>query len=436
MASPISIVTGQPVLGYPEGSFVSGQSFTMRSFIIDIASNHGSTDIVGIRSIEFFDEFGTLLTFSRLTPDFTAFAGNNISYAKFAFDTSLSKTGTATNVSWYTTSGGASVGQRVSCVFTGNVTFSSIKINNYHTSGASTNRGAKDVKIYITERAILSIERTIYNYNTGLSDLIYDGVLAQHIASNIADDELLILQGGYPPAPVSILLGAPVFESPLAYIQPFFPVESFITGEPVAGIPSGYLIASPVGFITGEPAFESPVGEYLFVITDNSKLVYIFTLTGNPDIEIPITSFQGRLRSGKETYLSVVISTIEYATEISNRSSGKMVIEAFYMVDGIRRKGVEIARVNISAVRIDEGSSGKSITLTGYKQETYTQKTVALTEPVYKLVNDGKITYRFAKPDMTLKPGDSVNIGYDSFTADVISYFVGSSICQMEVSEA
>ncbi len=66
-----------------------------------------------------------------------------------------------------------------------------------------------------------------------------------------------------------------------------------------------------------------------FVPTDGAIpgiIVYICTLTGSQDattdVEIPISSFQARLRTADPTYLSVVVPGFDYADRINNRPNG------------------------------------------------------------------------------------------------------------------
>lgn len=134
------------------------------------------------------------------------------------------------------------------------------------------------------------------------------------------------------------------------------------------------MTATPYDVLSGIPYADEVSAQIIDLITENAVIVYFFTLTGSPDIEIPISSFQGRLRSGDSSYLSVVIPGMDYAGEIADRSTGQMVIDAAYSVAGVPRKRSEIVRVNLDTIRIDDGPVNKSITLTGYRQETYTSK--------------------------------------------------------------
>lgn len=434
-------------------------SFTAKSFILDAADNHGSTARIGIRSLEFIDEFGAVVALVSTVPDFSAKATTNTSTARWIFDTTKSKIGSGTDVSWVSPDGTVS-SQRISVVFTSEITFSGIRTNNYHSYGGSTNRGINNAKMYISDASITSV---VFDADTANYELIFDGVIPEHVATNVADDQDLTLIEYVPPYPVDILTGPPVLGAPFAYDPAAFVVVGILTGAPVLGAPVGYgvgfpldiltgppvlgtpaghVVGFPIGILTGAPVLGTPAGEYVEFYPSLAHLKYICTLTGDPDIDIPISSFQGRLRSGEDTYLSVIIPGLDYAGDIADRSDGQIVIYAAYLVDGVPRKSAELIRVNMGGpdnIRIDSGPLNKTITLTGYRQETYTPKNVTLENPVYWSLSNGQLRYRLAEPDLSLNPGDVVTVGGDTFTAAVVAYYVSASAgtvsTTMEVSE-
>ena len=170
----------------------------------------------------------------------------------------------------------------------------------------------------------------------------------------------------------------------------------------------------------------------------SAQLNYIFTLTGTPDIEIPISSFQTRMRSGAQTYLSVVIPGIEYATEINTRTDGDIKIDATYYVGNIIVRQT-IVWAHLRDISIDVGTKKQSITLSGYRQETYTPKAITLFGHTYFRLYDGKYTFRFSEPNIFLRPGDTITVDNTTFTADLITYYVSASAngaieTQIEVS--
>lgn len=187
--------------------------------------------------------------------------------------------------------------------------------------------------------------------------------------------------------------------------------------------PPGQIVAS--GFAT-EPRL---------VDLADSQLCYYFTLTGSPDIEIPISSFQARMRSGTPTYLSVVVPGLSYAGEVADRSTGDMKVDAVFYV-GETQVRQTIIWAHLDDIRIDDGALSKSLTLTGHRQETYEQKSLNMSGHTYRSVVDGRILYRFAKPDLIVRPGDVVTAGDDTFEVDIINYYVSSETgTQMEISE-
>ncbi len=94
------------------------------------------------------------------------------------------------------------------------------------------------------------------------------------------------------------------------------------------------------------------------------------------DIEIPIKSFQGRLRDGDPTYLSVVVpglvfNGIDYSEEINARFNGDLKIEMAYLVDGVEQAREVLVEVDLEIIRIDEGGIVQTITLSGHRTEHF-----------------------------------------------------------------
>jgi len=429
IAGPEDVVTGNPDIE-DLVSYLKLYPYAAKSVVFDFADNWSGdpADRIGIRSIEFFYR-NKLIDLVEIV-DFTATAyrydgGSYDVYRMFA--TYLDKDGPAIYNSGRTYSGEGSNWRVIITFINDDVKFDQIIVNNYHDSGLDTDFGARNTKIYTSPTAV---NNTTFGDDTEQYRLIYDGEIDQHTSADQIEDQLLF----FIQMTMDVIAGSPVIGSPEAFNTIL--INDIVTGFPVISQLEAFNLAGVDDIFTGAPIISAVSFEYLPLITENSVLVYFFRLTGSPDIEIPISSFQGRLRSGSESYLSVVIPGMDYAGEIADRANGQMVIEAAYNVAGVPRKRSEIIRVNLETIRIDDGPINKSITLTGYRQETYTPKSVDLTSQIYKNIDSGKLRYRFAEPDLTLNPGDTVTIGYDSFTADVISYYVGPGTCQMEVSEA
>jgi len=435
LPSPLDVLSGVPVIGQLSVSTENAPRFTAKSLIFDFTDQWSgdSSDGMGIRSIDFY-LFGVKYEIKE-SQDFYSIASNydGGSYAPYrAFNNiDLAYDGSAQYHTWRTYTGLSYItNQRLIIEFNSEITFDEIVINNYHDSGADTDWGVKNSKIYWSD---VSVANT--NYGEDISDygLIFDGIISQHSAIDEADPENLLLE-----APSQdVLTGFPVVSTITAFLYAY--PDDIATGVPYVPVLTGYLLHGIENVLSGIPYIDSPESELFIVDPEKYTLLYTLTITGDTDIDIPISSFQCRLRSGEQSYLSVVIPGLDYASVISDRPDGQLVINAIYFNDGVPRKGAEIARVNIDSVRIDEGSINKSITITGYRQEAYNAETHVLANYTYMCLKDGKYRYRFPQPELQLKPGHTVIVNGISFIANVISYYVrvskGNIETQMEVSE-
>lgn len=177
-----------------------------------------------------------------------------------------------------------------------------------------------------------------------------------------------------------------------------------------------------------------------FFSMGNLKARYLLTITGSADsttdIELPMSSFQSRRKSGEETYLSVVIPTLDYATEISDRANGTIKVDQAYELDGELVQRETILEVEIDNIKIYQGGRNQSVVLDGYKTTTYIPKAITLSASTYRAVTGGKIRYRLAEPNIFLNPGDTVTIGLDTFIIGVMSYTISKELQQIELEEA
>lgn len=164
------------------------EGYTAKSIIIDCTDNWGGPTI-GLRSIEFKFE-GTLVVVLAADGNFYhSSAGYDPEQAAVkAFDTSLSKTGSRVNTSWYASS--TAVNSRIVAALTDAIIFDEVVVNNYHHSGTVTNWGLKNTKINISTDTITD---TTYNAAIANSTLIFDGEIAEHPATDTVDDQVLSL---------------------------------------------------------------------------------------------------------------------------------------------------------------------------------------------------------------------------------------------------
>lgn len=163
-------------------------SYTIKSFVLDVADNYGRSS-VGIRSIEF--RLSGILV-GVLYSDATCYGSqysDDYSPIKM-FDTAPLKTGLSIRSSWYSASG-VNTNVRISCVFDTPIVCDSVVVNNYHSNGASTDGGAKNIRITITASGVVT--STTYMEAVPNGFLLFDGVLDEHVASNVVDNQVLLL---------------------------------------------------------------------------------------------------------------------------------------------------------------------------------------------------------------------------------------------------
>lgn len=254
-----------------------------------------------------------------------------------------------------------------------------------------------------------------------------------------------------------------------------------------------YVITAP------EMAVVCSLGTVTFTCFLNTEFVTTYTCLLD-DLAVPMSSFQGRFRSGDPSFLSVVTPGTDLADDISamfdfssaastvvagllGEGDGNLVIPvvstpsgpvlSVSMVKTYADGNIiseQIMSVILEDVRIDEGSSNQSITLSGHQTTTYSVpfalsdmvlsgggeggddgkivlsnppavnpntsgKIVTLTGASYKLLTNGNLRYR-CTPDMFLRPGDVVSINGDYFRADEINFTISPESQVMEVAEA
>lgn len=167
--------------------------------------------------------------------------------------------------------------------------------------------------------------------------------------------------------------------------------------------------------------------------------IYLCYLTGYQngldELLVPMSSFQCSLRVDDPSYLQVVTPTVEYADEIAARTDGEIRVVMCQVKNGEIINQEQIARVSMDYVSVDEGTSNKSVTLSGHSDpEGAAQKTVTLENSTYKRLVDGTTTLRFPEPNIYLRPGDTVVSGPDQIKAEKITLYMSVSRQQMEVS--
>lgn len=224
---------------------------------------------------------------------------------------------------------------------------------------------------------------------------------------------------------------------------------TWFTGQVIIPPVPTIALSAPSNFIGFHVGFTAPTISIAGVSSDTLLIsaelppatVYKCVLTGTPDLVLPISSFQARIRSGEPTYLEVVVpNLVEYAEDIADRSAGDIVVYkgASVFPDGTINYA-EIARADFETLSSDRGGTNFTGRIAGHKTTTYASpKTRSISDVSQVSVQaDGKQRVRCGV-DFIARPGDTVtwNDGDDSMVVGFITLIVSVLQQIMDITEA
>ena len=151
---------------------------------------------------------------------------------------------------------------------------------------------------------------------------------------------------------------------------------------------------------------------------------------GFADYTIPISSFQMRLRnSPKQCYLSVIVpAVLDHAQAIADRIDGTITLTR--TDDGVE---TELLDANISEFRQFLGANSRTGEITAYKQITFSSPATRDFPSAYYKGTSGTVT-RYRMSPQPANPGDTLNIGGDSFEPTEIYWSANPTRSTMEVA--
>lgn len=224
-------------------------------------------------------------------------------------------------------------------------------------------------------------------------------------------------------------------------------------------VPGQMSIAEAITAPTSTWGWQAPTPSWAWRLVPNRprQEIHICVLTGwhvsLPDIELPISSWQARLRNGDPTYVSAIIpNTIAYAEAIVARTGGQIrIYKGYRFID--RTGGRFLALVvetNLASIRHDTGARSSSITLVGYANITNdAPKTMVYEALTYRALQaDGRRRWRTGLKlnfseiiagdawDFIARPGDTVTYNEESMVVGFISLAVSDKFELVELVEA
>jgi hypothetical protein len=236
-------------------------------------------------------------------------------------------------------------------------------------------------------------------------------------------------------------------------------------GIPTAEVVSAPTVAVSLSSLTltlaaGESwPWQAPASSWSWRLAPNRprQEIHICVLTGGhvslPDLELPISSWQARLRNGDPTYVSAIVpNALAYADAITARTGGQLKVYKGYQFIDLQggRFLALVAETTLNSIRHDTGPRSSSVTLVGYANITNaTPKTFVYDTLTYKsLQADGKRRWRtglklniaeaMAGDTWTFiaRPGDTVTHQGESMVVGFISLAVSDTFELVELVEA
>lgn len=155
------------------------------------------------------------------------------------------------------------------------------------------------------------------------------------------------------------------------------------------------------------------------------------------DVELPISSFQTRLRNGGISSISCVLKGADaYIDAITARSLGKIKIFRDYVLSDGGVSSYLMAMGGFETVDLQNGGrSGTTGTLTALGNFTPAiNQSIRLNNPTYFAKQSNKRRYR-CEINPNLRPGDTALINNESLVVDEIIYIVDVKMATMEIAE-
>jgi len=182
----------------------------------------------------------------------------------------------------------------------------------------------------------------------------------------------------------------------------------------------------------------SPIGApAIFVYQDFSRQItdptarYVLRITGDPVAEIPMSSWQATVQSGRQSFLQVVIPAAAdwIATLTDRQSTEQMVVYKQTTIDGLTLES-EMARASLDTITVDAGPTRQTVTARGYTAafSGYAPAATATLTGVRSSSQTigGAVRVR-ADIDWNLRPGQIATDGSLTFQVAYINYFVPST---------
>ena len=184
-----------------------------------------------------------------------------------------------------------------------------------------------------------------------------------------------------------------------------------------------------------EPAFED-WSESIDPLT--SRTYYACEITDGilDAIRIPISSWQATVQLDRSSYAQAVIpAALPWVDAVDARSTGEFVIyRGVRYADGSTQEA-ELARAPLQDVRLDQGPTNATLTISGYRTQDPPANVLSRTLKNVRSRSVGRSLRVRADIDWFLRPGHEATAAGSTFTVAWINYYVNATSEYMDVGE-
>ena len=166
---------------------------------------------------------------------------------------------------------------------------------------------------------------------------------------------------------------------------------------------------------------------------------WICEVDSDPVLRVPVSSFSATVQTGRSQYLQAAVPNAgDYMADLTAAvaAADYFGIYRLDLLDGIEIK-TQIARAPLQYADPSQGPTNYSVNLSGYAaaaDEPETPETITLPVAMTLAATGGRQRLR-CPIVFNLYPGDTVEYGAASFTADYLSYYVNETQAYIDLGE-
>lgn len=191
----------------------------------------------------------------------------------------------------------------------------------------------------------------------------------------------------------------------------------------------------------GPPVYTITIPSSPYDITTGGVETFTLTVTGDgistDDVDIPMSSFNCSLRNTNQSYLTCVVPGLSiYATYITDRLDQTAKITHVRMLADGSTVTHEICDIAIATMRIDQGGTSQSITITANGASTLTSlREITIPDNLISYINQQSNAYRYRIPfTPEIRAGDTLTINSETITVGNVQINVNSAGATMEIT--